>query len=164
MNINVNEIAVQQFDALEATDRQGFANLIAVLSQSAADSEQKIIALSPEDVVQKHMGLVALHEGEFVGYVAGNFPDIRGQVLLSKVGSLIVSPLYQGQGVGTHLVGQITDEVLARDMVPYAFCNPNSVIAFGENGYQEAQASQLPEGAVSPLGNKAMIYMGDIAG
>ena len=157
MNIDVKQLSVEFLEDVDPAKQQKIANLVAVLSHSQLSEKQRIIPLSPEDVFQKYIAMVALWEGEFMGFVGASDPIPHEQTLLCKVGSLIVPPGYQGQGIGSELIWDVTEQLISEGKDPYAFANPVSLKAFTKIGYVPATDGQLPIGEFSPYGNTSLV-------
>lgn len=92
------------------------------------------------DVLESHTA----HFGAFAGdTLAGYVAITRQHVFLGRamleVGSLVVLPEYQGNGMGSELVHGVTHHVTAMNpsALLIAFCHPNSEGSFTANGYKQ---------------------------
>lgn len=156
--LNVWEMPIEIFEALSPKEQHKTANLISVLSKSNNSAERKVAPVEPEDIFLKYFGIVAMHNGEFAGYIAASQPTWHDNVLMCKVGSLVVAPLLQQRGIGSVLVEEMTESLLTEVKVPFAFCSDYSIKAFLRAGYIPALDIDIPEGETSLYGNKAMVY------
>jgi len=149
-------IELKQFKDLGYVDQLHVAVNVSNETKSQFGAEQKIVPIEPGDVFAKDIGLVALKNNVFIGYVAASKPDHDS--FFAKVGSLVVPQKFQGSGVGKMLISSVTSKVVEQDFVPFAFCNQKSQSCFAETGYMEALPEELPPEFQSPFGNQPMIY------
>ena len=147
-------IELRTFKGLPDYLQEQYASEIAAETQSKFEAEQKIVPIEPEAVLQREIGLVAVHNNVLVGYVgATKLNDTHTQI-----GTLLVSEQNQGSGIGAMLVSDITERVTKDGLQPYAFCNPNSQSSFEKAGYVPALPGELPAEAQSHFNNQPMIY------
>lgn len=147
-------IELHTFRRLPTELQQQFALEISSETFSQFAAEQKIIPVEPESILQRELGLVALQNDLFAGYVGAT--KLNDQY--AQIGTLVVLEQHQGLGIGAQLISDITKQVIELDLQPYTFCNPSSQLSFKKAGYTPALPSELPPGANSQFNNQPMIY------
>ena len=130
------------------------ASAVSAETKSQFGTEQKIVPVNPISILQREIGVVALHENLLVGYVgATKLNDWHTQI-----GTLVVPEHSQGSGFGQLLVAGITELVREAESQPFAFCNPGSKSSFERAGYTPALPGELPPQAQSQFNNQPMIH------
>jgi len=142
-------IDIQLFSELPEAQKAEVAKLLSAYTNGELGEAPQMLPVSPEDIYNKHIGLVALESGAAVGYVGALAPETWSGKPMSEVGSLMVLPAFRRQGIAHKLVGAISHIMAAVGELPYAFCNPSSIGVFGESGYAEAVAGEVPPSAFS---------------
>lgn len=150
------DIELRTFSELSDTEQVKFASQIAAETQAKFMAEQKIVPVEPEAILQREIGLLALHNGRLAGYVGATNVDAA----YTQVGTLIVLEYNQGSGTGKQLVVGITELVVGEERLPFAFSNPNSQPSFEFAGYTPAKPRELPPKAQSQFNNQPMIHLG----
>lgn len=141
------------FETLPLGQQQVVASLVSEFTYA----HEELVAVKPDVLMQRHAGFVALRNEQFAGYIGADEPRYYDHKLLTKVGSLVVMPEYQNNGVSIGLIHHITKDVVSRSQVPYAFCNELSELSFKRCGYVAPEEGQLPFWIQSTLGNKPFI-------
>lgn len=151
-------IELRQFKDMNFDQQWQIANAVSVETKSQFGAEQKIVPVTPTDIIAKGIGMVALEKDVLVGYVGAARPIENGGYHFSQVGTLIVPANYRGLNVGSMLVEAITVAVTEHDNIPFAFSNQSSKASFLKAKFTEALPSELPPSAVSHFGNQALVY------
>jgi|GEM_PF-3174812 len=175
---------IHHFNELPIAQQDDIAEQVSYETKSLYGTEQKITPVEPSDIFLKDIGMVALHNNDFMGYIAATDPNPRtvlyGYELMTetpdtdasrtvldgkfkKVGSLVVLEPFRSSGIGNNLILAITQEVIEAGSTPFAFCNQSSQPCFAEAGYVETLAEELPSDFQSPFGNQPMIYTNNIS-
>lgn len=120
------------------TDIAGkYADIVALRQPGAADQET-------EDVIDANF-----ITNNIVGYIGAMKPIKHGTYLMSEVGSLKVDDSLRGHGVGTALFKRIIQTIQDKGIIPYAFCNPDSLpIARKIDGHEIESADEVPPEAL----------------
>lgn len=122
--------------------------------------EHSLAEVEADEVLASELALVGFVADSFAGFIRAK-PDIvrtQDHRVLRQIGSLIVMPGFRNMGVGNRLTSDMTQAVQNKDIIPYAYCGPESKKIFHRVGYVEAAPNQFPLETVSPLGNRLMYY------
>lgn len=147
-------IEIKQVKNMNFEQQWQIASAVSAETKSQFGTEQKIVPVTPILILQREIGVVALHKNQLVGYVgATNLNDRHTQI-----GTLVVPEHSQGSGIGQLLVAGITELVRETESQPFAFCNPGSKSSFERAGYTPALPGELPPQAQSQFNNQPMIH------
>lgn len=148
------DIELRQFKDMDFDQQWQVANAVSAETKSQSGAEQKIVPVTPISILQREIGVVALQENDLLGYVGATYLNKQ----YAQIGTLLVSELYQGSGIGTKLVASITEKLAQKDLRPFAFCNPNSMNSFENAGYTSALDGEIPPSAKSIFNNHALVF------
>lgn len=147
-------IQLHTFEELPHILQQQLAEEISAETYSQFSAEQKIVPTTPESILQREVGLVALQNGLLTGYVGATKLNEDH----TQIGTLVVPEHSRGSGLGAQLVAGITELVTDADLQPFAFCNPSSQSSFQKAGYIPALPGEIPPEAQSRFNNQPMIH------
>lgn len=134
------------FGRLPVDTQDEFARKIAQYTNGLEGEQPQMLPVEPDDVRQR-LGLVALYNKEFAGYISATDPIEHNGSSMSEVGTLWVPRQYRGQKIAT-MLGVCMNVLLEKDGVtPYVFCNPLSNGVFTGIGFVPATGDDLPSGA-----------------
>lgn len=111
--------------------------------------QPQMLPVSCEEIFNKYLGLVAIKEKEFAGYISSNNPIEWKGNLMAEVGTLWVPKEHSKQGIGHALVEKCTESLNGLDILPFAFCNNKSLPIFKDKDYKEDSEVSIPESAYS---------------
>ena len=137
------------FNSLPGEVQAETAGLISAYTKGELGEKPQMLPVEPIDIYQKHLGVVALRDDVFSGYVGATNPIRHNELKMLEVGSLWVPEQHRGKGVAHSLVSFITKSLLQLGETPYAFCNPLSKPIFIELGYVEGMPELIPPAAYS---------------
>lgn len=137
-------LIIDKFDSLDSSSQQEIAGLISSYTTGGMGEKPQMLAVSPVAILEKHIGFVALQEGNFAGFVGAKKPEDWNGNLMSEVGSLWVPEGFRERGIAHKLVEVISNELTELGKLPYAFCNPLSLPIFSSLGYKPAIAKEMP--------------------
>jgi predicted GNAT family acetyltransferase len=137
-------LEIYNWNSLPEHSQYTIANLVALYTQGELGEKPQMLPLTTEDVWGKFTGAVAMTGEEFMGYVAAAKPTTHLGYKMSEVGSLWVPSEHRGQGVAHELVQKVSQDVQAKSVTPFAFCNPLSLGVFLGSNYVEAKAEEIP--------------------
>lgn len=160
----------------EKLGEQQVAEAVAGMVNSESENKEgeQMLTVSPESVLAKHIGVVALNTAmldkpqsipssieeliaALAGFAGSLEPISHNDRLMSEVGSLKVSEQYRGHGIGTALFWAVVQRVLAEGITPYAFCNSKSLpIAERLGGRRIADKNEVPDEAFALCTNCPM--------
>ncbi len=146
-------LKLEIFCSLPFGKQEEFAEQISDYTQGKLDGSPQMLPVSPLDIHQKYVGVVALEGDIFAGYIAAIQPEDHNGQLMSEVGTLWVPTEHRNKGIAHRLVGSITKSLMAIDTQPYALCNPLSEGIFKGTDYVEGTAGDIPPSAISLCGN-----------
>ena len=147
-------IELRQFKEMKFGQQWQIANAVSAETKSQFGAEQKIVPVTPISILQRELGVVALQENDLLGYVGATYLNKQ----YAQIGTLLVSELYQGSGIGTKLVASITEKLTQKDVRLFAFCNPISINSFENAGSTSALDGDIPAPAKSRFNNHAMVF------
>lgn len=148
---------IRYFEDLGRTQAYDIARYI---SDFSSEANSGVAAISVQEIMECDLAIIALVNNVFAGYIRAK-EDISVAVEAlpyRQVGTLVVAPEFQGNGLASKLVEEVTREVIGGWSIPFAFVNTKSEAAFLANGYEDVLPGELPAQASSMLGGKALIY------
>lgn len=148
-------IELQTFEKLSSNLQQQIAWEASCETNNKFMAEQKIVPVGPDTILQRQIGLVALHNKAFAGYVSAQKLNNK----YTQISTLLVPEQYQGSGIGNLLVSNITESILAIGYRPFAFCNTDSLSSFEKNNYLPIPLDELPVNTRSRFSNQTMIHV-----
>lgn len=148
-------------DELDNDKRQKAAHAVADYITNIGHEQHKMLALSPEDVLNK-MGQVALVNGEVAGYVGASQPAEGPRGKMSEVGSLFVLEKYQRRGIATDLLTAAINGLTKKGAVPYIFCNNNSLPVAESVGFELANTNGVPSCATEACSGCVVMQSGAV--
>lgn len=141
-------------------DATAVAQVVADMVNAAEGGTSQMLAVSPEDISEKHIGILALDASKHAADLPATPTELASRLTgfagaldpinynghnMTEVGSLKVAETYRRRGIGTALFQAAVSSALREGLVPYAFCNPNSLpLAERIGGRQIAHASEVP--------------------
>lgn len=131
------------FRTLPAGVQDEFAKKISNYTNGLEGEQPQMLPVEPEDIHTK-MGLVALRDREFAGYIGALDPIEHHGSWMSEVGTLWVPEGYRGQKIATILSLGMSLLLENDGVTPYVFCNPLSQGVFAGIGYVQAAGSEVP--------------------
>lgn len=148
------------FRYFEDLDKKLAYNIAEYITTFSSNEENGIARVSMDTILECDLAIVALVNNRFAGYIRAK-EDILDEVKelpYRQVGSLVVVPEFQGNGVASMLVNKITDDVIAEWSIPFAFVNSASESTFLASGYEYNLPGELPKSASSVLHGKSVVY------
>ncbi len=144
-------ISLSTFDALPDARQHEIAGIISRATSQPDEHGDipQMLPITEEDIFGKFLGVVASVDGRFGGFIGAMQPDTHRDTDMSEVGSLWVEPGLRRHGIGGVLVQTASNLLKLEEILPYAFCNPQSLHIFARNGYDEATLRDVPEVAGS---------------
>ena len=133
-----------KFTTLDALTQQYVAGQVSDFTNGRLGEQPQMLPVTPEDIISRHCGVVAMSENIFCGYIGAESPDSYKGNNMSEVGTLWVPDSFRHQKIASRLVKAATEEVASKGSVPYAFCNPLSLTVFTRSGYDPAEAAEIP--------------------
>lgn len=140
-NLHLNVYDLQQ---MNETDKQYYSETISEITHVP---EFKMVKLSIDEVSQKDMKIVTDKDGSPIAFAGYATPDFNpsGQEM-AEIGSMFTVDTHRKMGIATMLLNQITQDLLAQEIIPYVFGNSDSAPLFMKNGFGLAtENTQLPE-------------------
>ena len=128
---------------LSSEQQQDVASTVADYTTNVGHKEYKMLALSYEEV-RNRMGQVAFVGGKIAGYVGASGPEEGPHGNMSEVGSLFVLEKYQQRGIAKGLLKAAINNLSEKEIVPYIFCNDNSLPAAKAVGFEPTETSEVP--------------------
>jgi len=138
----------KEFNSLPHGEQADIAGLIAAYTHGQLDEEPQMLPVDSADILDRHLGYVALKSGTFSGYIGAMHILAHKGLNMAEVGSLWVPKNSRHQGIAHKLIGLASGSLVAIQEVPYAFCNPLSKGIFTQMGYHEVDAQQVPPEAL----------------
>lgn len=144
----------------EDLDKKLAYNIAEYVTDISSTKENGVARVSMETILECDLAIVALVNNKFAGYIRAKEDILKNvrQLPYRQVGSLVVAPEFQGSGVASRLVREITDCVTAERSIPFALVNSASEQAFLAGGYEHALPGDLPQEASSPLNGRPVVY------
>ncbi|MDQ5886326.1 MAG: hypothetical protein QG628_723 [Patescibacteria group bacterium] len=143
MSINICE-----FKDLHPEMQSSIAEQVSDYTSGLLGETPQMLPISANAVMQKQLGIVALCEESFAGYVGATNLILHNSTPMLEVGSLWVPGKYRHKGIAHELVGAITSNLVDRQYLPYAFCNELSLPIFKSAGYLETCSGSVPSCAL----------------
>lgn len=140
------------FNELSDSMQHEIAQHISDYTYGKLGEKPQMLAVKPEDIMKKFLGIVALQTATFAGYIGALEPETHNTQSMLEVGSLYVPATHRKQGIAHGLITTISKQLDANGHTPYAFCNPDSILIFNEEGYENAEAGEVPESAFGLCG------------
>lgn len=143
MNFNIHEFGGLHFDM-----QASIAEQVSEYTSGNMGETPQMLPITAEAVMQKHLGVVALHNDVLAGYVGATNPIFHIGTPMLEVGSLWVPGEYRKQGIAHMLIDAITSKLIENNYLPYAFCNSLSLPIFKNIGYFETCSKSVPSCAI----------------
>jgi hypothetical protein len=152
------KLDIISFRELSEADQSTAAKRVAVMIANRDKEGALMIEVTPEEILAKHLGVLAClsldaRKPRIVGY-AGILEPVMHRPngshesrAMAEVGSLIVDRDYQQRGIGHVLFRAATHAAQEEEIIPYAFCNSNSLSIAQSSGYRKAIPGDIPESA-----------------
>ncbi len=146
------------FRELSEADQSTAAKRVAAMIANRDKEGALMIEVTPEEILAKHLGVLAClsldaRKPRIVGYAGILDPVVHypngshKSQAMAEVGSLIVDRAYRQRGVGHTLFRAATHAAQEEEIIPYAFCNSNSLSIAQSSGYRKAVPGDIPESA-----------------
>lgn len=136
--------SIHEFGDLHPNAQVSIAEQVSEYTNGKLGEIPQMLPVSPQTVMQKRLGVVALHKGKLAGYVGATNPIAYSTTEMLEVGSLWVPDRYRENGIAHALVGSITSTLVRKQYLPYAFCNTLSLPIFKSAGYDEVCSKSVP--------------------
>lgn len=158
-------IDIYNFAELSNNERQIIAGIVSASSRPNIGHDHSLAQVETDEILASNLALVGFAQDSFAGYIRGKKTHTNTETsrIFRQVGSLVVMPEFRKNGVGNRLVTDLTALVVSDEQIPYAFCGPNSKPTFMKAGYREALPGELPQDAISLLGNQEMVWPVDLS-
>ena len=153
------KLDIISFRELSEADQSTAAKRVAAMIANRDKEGALMIEVTPKEILAKHLGVLAClspdgsDESLIVGYAGILDPVVHypngnhKPQAMAEVGSLIVDRDYQQRGIGHILFRAATHAAQEEEIIPYAFCNSNSLSIAQSSGYRRAAPGDIPESA-----------------
>lgn len=141
---DIQPVKYYDFNSLPEPQQDTVAHNIEAFTQQYPD----MLTVSPKEVLQKVMGVVALDGSRFVGYTGVAAAEEHNGQPMHEIGTVCVEKDYRKQGIGAELVALVTKLASDKGMTLYAFCNDKSLPIFEKQGYEAASEVDVPKQAL----------------
>ena len=152
------KLDIISFRELSEADQSTAAKRVAAMIANRDKEGALMIEVTSEEILAKHLGVLAClsldaRKPRIVGYAGILEPVIHRpngsheSQAMAEVGSLIVDRDYQQRGIGHVLFRAATHAAQEEEIIPYAFCNSNSLSIAQSSGYRRAASGDIPESA-----------------
>lgn len=141
----MNEITIQSLSELTKDRQLEIAQLVENYTHGRIGEKPKMLAVTVDAVLKKHLVKVALGASDvFQGVIAGDTPELHEDQLMIETGMLWVPSTFRGKGTAHTLVKVATHALVLEGLKPYAFCNDKSLSIFEDSGYVQTTPCALP--------------------
>jgi hypothetical protein len=163
------------FNSLLVPKQEEVADMVSAYTTGQLGEKPQMLPVKPAEIWKKHVGVVALEDEVFMGYIGATEPQQHNGLMMPEVGSLWVPKQHRNKGVAHGLISVVSRSLRELQNTPYAFCNPLSKPIFERSGYIEAAADSVPSSAFSACGpcpmkldlggccDEVLVFVGEIA-
>ncbi len=137
------------FNCLPEGKQHEVAQLVSDYTNGKLGEKPQMLPIEPAMVWQKHLGVVALHEEAFSGFIGATTPEKHNGNTMPEVGSLWVPAEHRQKGIAHKLIQVVTKLLNQQGHTPYAFCNSLSQAIFEQSDYAEVETGEVPACALS---------------